>query len=100
MPGARLNFWSRAAKMVEPGGRATAVIDRAVELRSERAYLWAARGITLLLGCGGTLLGLGTKHAGQTALIITLRNAGPECTVAHEMVWCLAVSPCASDALG
>ncbi|MDZ7620442.1 MAG: sodium:solute symporter, partial [Patescibacteria group bacterium] len=27
-------------------------------LRSERAYLWAARALTLLLGCGGTLLGL------------------------------------------
>ncbi len=27
-------------------------------LRSERAYLWAARALTLLLGLGGTLLGL------------------------------------------
>jgi len=27
-------------------------------LRSERGYLWAARALTLLLGCGGTLLGL------------------------------------------
>ncbi|MDY0165137.1 MAG: sodium:solute symporter [Thermoguttaceae bacterium] len=27
-------------------------------LRSERSYLWAARALTLLLGCGGTLLGL------------------------------------------